>query len=110
MTVGELATEPDERGIHTALLAGLLSHVGLQVEDTKGREGDRRRGGREYFCARNARFVIAPGTPLARKPPRCVVAAELVETSLLFARTFARIDPEAVERLAISEEPTTALH
>jgi ATP-dependent helicase HrpA len=100
MTVGELAAEPDERGIHTALLAGLLSHVGLQVEDTKGRDGDRRRGGREYLGARNARFVIAPGTPLAKKPPRWVVAAELVETSRLFARTVARIDPEVVERLA----------
>jgi ATP-dependent helicase HrpA len=100
MSVGELATEPDERGIHTALLAGLLSHVGLQVEDTKGRDGDRRRGGREYLGARNARFVIAPGTPLAKKPPRWVVAAELVETSRLFARTVARIDPEVVERLA----------
>jgi ATP-dependent helicase HrpA len=100
MSVGELAAEPDERGIHTALLAGLLSHVGLQVEDTKGRDGDRRRGGREYLGARNARFVIAPGTPLARKPPRWVVAAELVETSRLFARTVARIDPEVVERLA----------
>ncbi|MGY1680756.1 ATP-dependent RNA helicase HrpA [Geodermatophilus sp. SYSU D01176] len=96
MTVGEPATEPDERGIHTALLAGLLSHVGLQVEDTKNGRGR----GREYLGARNARFVIAPGTPLAKKPPRWVVAAELVETSRLFARTVARIDPEVVERLA----------
>jgi ATP-dependent helicase HrpA len=100
MTTGELATEPDERGVHTALLAGLLSHVGLQVEEGKGRDGDRRRGGREYLGARNARFVLAPGTPLAKKPPRWVVAAELVETSRLFARTVARIDPEVVERLA----------
>ncbi|MDP9428985.1 MAG: ATP-dependent RNA helicase HrpA, partial [Actinomycetota bacterium] len=100
MTVGELAPEPGERGISAALLSGLLSHVGLQVEDGKGRDGDRRRGGREYLGARNARFVIAPGTPLARKPPRWVVAAELVETSRLFARTVARIDPEVVERLA----------
>ena len=100
MTTGELATEPDERGVHTALLAGLLSHVGLQVEESKGRDGDRRRGGREYLGARNARFVLAPGTPLAKKPPRWVVAAELVETSRLFARTVARIDPEVVERLA----------
>ncbi|RFU23230.1 ATP-dependent RNA helicase HrpA [Geodermatophilus marinus] len=97
MSVGQLAAEPDERGIHTALLAGLLSHVGVQVEDTRG---DRRRGSREYLGARNARFVIAPGTPLARKPPRWVVAAELVETSRLFARTVARVDPEVVERLA----------
>ncbi|MGY1641078.1 ATP-dependent RNA helicase HrpA [Geodermatophilus sp. SYSU D00703] len=102
MGVGELAAEPDERGIHTALLAGLLSHVGVQVEDTKGRNGHNgpSRRGREYLGARNARFVIAPGTPLARKPPRWVVAAELVETSRLYARTVARIDPEVVERLA----------
>ncbi|WP_448610402.1 ATP-dependent RNA helicase HrpA [Geodermatophilus sp. URMC 60] len=96
MGVGELATEPDERGISAALLSGLLSHVGLQVEDTRNSRGR----GREYLGARNARFVIAPGTPLARKPPRWVVAAELVETSRLFARTVARIDPEVVERLA----------
>ncbi|MBB3085085.1 ATP-dependent RNA helicase HrpA [Geodermatophilus sabuli] len=96
MSVGEPAAEPDERGIHTALLAGLLSHVGVQVEDAKAGRGR----GREYLGARNARFVIAPGTPLAKKPPRWVVAAELVETSRLFARTVARIDPEVVERLA----------
>jgi ATP-dependent helicase HrpA len=96
ISVGELATEPDERGIHTALLAGLLSHVGVQVEDAKNTRGR----GREYLGARNARFVIAPGTPLAKKPPRWVVAAELVETSRLFARTVARVDPEVVERLA----------
>ncbi|MGY1830454.1 ATP-dependent RNA helicase HrpA [Geodermatophilus sp. SYSU D01180] len=100
MTPGSLAAEPDERGITTALLAGLLSQVGLQVEDTKRRDGDRRRGGREYLGARGARFVIAPGTPLAKKPPRWVVAAELVETSRLFARTVARVDPDDVERLA----------
>ncbi|MGY1630085.1 ATP-dependent RNA helicase HrpA [Geodermatophilus sp. SYSU D01186] len=100
MSVGELAPEPDERGISTALLSGLLSHVGVQVEDARRKDGDRRRGGREYLGARNARFVIAPGTPLAKKPPRWVVAAELVETSRLFARTVARIDPEVVERLA----------
>jgi ATP-dependent helicase HrpA len=106
MNVGELANEPDERGIHTALLAGLLSHVGLQVENPKGHNGHNgpsrpdRRGSREYLGARNTRFVIAPGTPLAKKPPRWVVAAELVETSRLFARTVARIDPEDVEKLA----------
>jgi ATP-dependent helicase HrpA len=100
MTGGDLAAEPDERGVHAALLAGLLSQVGLQLEDTRKRDGDRRRGGREYLGARGARFVIAPGTPLARKPPRWVVAAELVETSRLFARTVARVDPDDVERLA----------
>src|SRR4051794_31482678 len=96
MTVGEPAAEPDERGITTALLAGLLSHVGLQAEQTQGDK----RPSREYLGTRNTRFVIAPGTPLAKKPPRWVVAAELVETSRLFARTVARIDPETVEKLA----------
>ncbi len=106
MTTGELAAEPDERGIHAALVAGLLSHVGLQTDPAKGLSvqkvpsGGRRRGSREYLGARNSRFVIAPGTPLAKKPPRWVVAAELVETSRLFARTVARIDPETVEGLA----------
>ena len=96
MTVGEPAAEPDERGITAALLAGLLSHVGLQAEQAKGDK----RPSREYLGTRNTRFVIAPGTPLAKKPPRWVVAAELVETSRLFARTVARIDPETVEKLA----------
>jgi ATP-dependent helicase HrpA len=106
MTVGEPAAEPDERGIHAALLAGLLSHVGMQLEPPKGHSGHNgpsradRRGSREYLGTRNTRFVIAPGTPLAKKPPRWVVAAELVETSRLFARTVARIDPETVEKLA----------
>ncbi|TFV83381.1 ATP-dependent RNA helicase HrpA [Blastococcus sp. CT_GayMR16] len=96
MTLGEPAAEADEKGITAALLAGLLSHVGMQVEQAKGDK----RPGREYLGTRNTRFVIAPGTPLAKKPPRWVVAAELVETSRLFARTVARIDPETVERLA----------
>ena len=99
MTVGEPAAEPDERGIHAALLAGLLSHVGLQARAGQGRT-EAGRPGREYLGTRNTRFVIAPGTPLAKKPPRWVVAAELVETSRLFARTVARIDPETVEKLA----------
>jgi ATP-dependent helicase HrpA len=102
MTVGDrsdgIAAEPDERGISAALTAGLLSHVGVQVET--GQRGQGGRPSREYQGARNTRFVIAPGTPLAKKPPRWVVAAELVETSRLFARTVARVDPEVVERLA----------
>jgi ATP-dependent helicase HrpA len=100
MKVGEAATEPDERGIHAALLAGLLSHVGVQVENATGSGGPARRGSREYLGARNTRFVLAPGTPLAKKPPRWVVAAELVETSRLVARTVASVDPEEVERVA----------
>jgi ATP-dependent helicase HrpA len=100
MTLTQPAPEPDERGITASLLAGLLSQIGLQVDEGKAKDGDRRRGSREYLGPRNARFVLAPGTPLARKPPRWVVAAELVETSRLFARMVARIEPEVVEGLA----------
>ncbi|OBK92315.1 ATP-dependent RNA helicase HrpA [Mycobacterium asiaticum] len=75
--------------IHAALLAGLLSHVGMRRED-----------GREYLGARNARFVLAPGSVLTKKPPRWVVVADLVETSRLYGRIAARIQPEIVERVA----------
>ncbi|MCW2584409.1 MAG: hrpA [Klenkia sp.] len=101
MTTGELAPEPDERGVHAALLSGLLSQVGLQLEPGKdAAPAEKRRGSREYTGARGARFVIAPGSVLTRKPPRWVVAGELVETSRLFARTVARVDPETIEELA----------
>lgn len=75
--------------IHAALVAGLLSHVGL-------RDGD----ARDYQGARNTRFVLAPGSVLTRRPPRWIVVADLVETSRLFGRTAARIEPEVVERIA----------
>ncbi|MGX4710818.1 ATP-dependent RNA helicase HrpA [Rhodococcus sp. DMF-1] len=75
--------------IHQSLLAGLLSHVGL-------REGEKR----DFLGARGTRFAIFPGSSLARKPPRWVMAAELVETSRLWARTAARIEPEWAEKLA----------
>jgi ATP-dependent helicase HrpA len=79
----------DPARVHAALLAGLLSHIGL-------REGD----GRDYAGARNSKFVLAPGSVLTKKPPRWVVVADLVETSRLFGRIAARIEPEAVERVA----------
>ncbi len=79
----------DADAVHRALLAGLLSHVGVYHE--------RRR---DYLGARASRFVIFPGSGLARKPPAWVMAAELVETSRLFARTVARIDPAWIEPLA----------
>ncbi len=74
--------------IHAALTAGLLSHIGL-------REGD----AREFTGARSAKFVLAPGSVLAKRPPRWVVVAELVETSRLYGRTAARIEPEVLERV-----------
>ena len=62
--------------------------------------GPRRRRGDEYRGARNARFAILPGSALASKPPAWVMAAELVETVRLWARTVARIQPEWAEQLA----------
>ncbi|HEX3591875.1 MAG TPA: ATP-dependent RNA helicase HrpA [Pseudonocardiaceae bacterium] len=87
MTPSDNPSEPDQ--LHQALLAGLLSHVGLK--DTQRNE---------YQGARNAKFAVFPGSALFRKPPRWVMAAELVETSRLWGRIAARIEPEWVERLA----------
>jgi ATP-dependent helicase HrpA len=84
--------------IHISLLAGLLSHIGMKDTDPSPRGA--RRGAAEFTGARGARFAIFPDSALARKPPQWVVAAELVETSRLWARTAARIEPEWAERLA----------
>jgi len=83
------AEGPDTARIHAALVSGLLSHVGLREGET-----------REYTGARNAKFVLAPGSVLTRRPPRWLVVADLVETSRLYGRTGARIEPEMVERVA----------
>ena len=91
--------EPAEPArVHAALTAGLLSHIGRRGGDGTGRQGED--GGREYAGARNTRFVLAPGSVLTRKPPAWVVVADLVETSRLFGRTAARVDPAMVERVA----------
>ncbi|MEU0043521.1 ATP-dependent RNA helicase HrpA [Streptomyces werraensis] len=90
--------------IHVSLLAGLLSHIGMKdVKESKdsGQGGGRRDGGRnEYLGARNAKFAIFPGSALFKRPPRFVMSAELVETSRLWARVNAKIEPEWVEPLA----------
>ncbi|WP_338780730.1 ATP-dependent RNA helicase HrpA [Streptomyces sp. DG1A-41] len=78
--------------IHVSLLAGLLSHIGMK--DVK--DGAKN----EYLGARNAKFAIFPGSALFKKPPRFVMSAELVETSRLWARVNAKIEPEWVEPLA----------
>ena len=86
-------TEQDEPAdparVHAALTAGLLSHIGLRDGDT-----------REYAGARNAKFVLAPGSVLTKRPPQWIVVADLVETSRLFGRIAARVEPESVERVA----------
>ncbi|MEW1699522.1 ATP-dependent RNA helicase HrpA [Streptomyces sp. NPDC093249] len=97
-----------EQSVHVSLLAGLLSHIGLKdVKESKdgakdgGKDGGRREGGRnEYLGARNAKFALFPGSALFKKPPRFVMSAELVETSRLWARVNARIEPEWIEPLA----------
>jgi ATP-dependent helicase HrpA len=81
------AGHPDH--VHRAVLAGLLSQIGV-------RDGE----GREFRGARDARFVIAPGSVLTRRPPRWVMAAELVETNQLWARRVVAIQPEWAEPLA----------
>lgn len=89
--------------VHVSLLAGLLSHIGMKdVKESKDSgPGARKDGGRgEYVGARNAKFAIFPGSALFKKPPRFVMSAELVETSRLWARVNAKIEPEWVEPLA----------
>nr|WP_238786904.1 ATP-dependent RNA helicase HrpA [Ferrimonas lipolytica] len=85
MTIGERA---DYEQIHRSLLAGLLSHIGH-----KEPEG-------HFKGARNSKFFVFPGSKLAKKPPKWIMAAELTETSRLFARTVAKIDPAWIEPLA----------
>ncbi|MCZ9347526.1 ATP-dependent RNA helicase HrpA, partial [Streptomyces sp. TRM76130] len=90
---------PGDR-VHQSLLAGLLSHIGVKDVKDAGREGAKSAAKNEYLGARNAKFAIFPGSALFKKPPRFVMSAELVETSRLWARVNARIEPEWVEPLA----------
>ncbi|WP_232835875.1 ATP-dependent RNA helicase HrpA [Actinocorallia populi] len=82
-------TPGDPYKIHVSLLSGLLSHIGLFDSEK-----------REYVGARNAKFAIFPGSGLFKKNPRWVMSAELVETSRLWARVNAKIEPDWVEPLA----------
>ncbi|UZX03845.1 ATP-dependent RNA helicase HrpA [Arthrobacter sp. CDRTa11] len=76
-------------GIHISLLSGLLSHIGI-LDERK----------REYAGARGSRFAIFPGSALFKKSPTFVMAAELVETSRLWARVAAKFDPVWAEQVA----------
>lgn len=86
LRLNQQAATPD--AIHKAILAGLLSHVAVKSPD-KG-----------FLGARNLKLSIFPGSPLAKKPPQWFMAGSLVETSRLFARTIAPIDPAWLEELA----------
>ncbi|MFD5278877.1 ATP-dependent RNA helicase HrpA [Pseudarthrobacter sp. NPDC058362] len=76
-------------GVHISLLSGLLSHIGI-LDERK----------REYAGARGSRFAIFPGSALFKKSPTFVMAAELVETSRLWARVAAKFDPLWAEQVA----------
>ncbi|MFC1443460.1 ATP-dependent RNA helicase HrpA [Streptacidiphilus sp. N1-10] len=87
--LGHPADEVDGDAVHRSLLAGLLSHIGLKDAEKQ-----------EYFGARSAKFAIFPGSALFKKTPRWVIAAELVETSRLWARIAAKVEPEWIEEQA----------
>lgn len=88
-------------GVHRSVLSGLLSRLGAR-DDTQNREirGSRRLKAQEYIGSRGTRFVLFPGSVLAKKPPEFVMSVELVETSRLFARGNAVVQPEWAEELA----------
>jgi len=99
VAVNATPAEPDQ--VHRALLAGLLSHVGVRdagAADARGPRG--RRPLTEYTGARGARFALSPGSGLARKPPDWAMVAELVETNRLWGHTAARVDPRWIEPVA----------
>jgi ATP-dependent helicase HrpA len=94
----------DPEGIHKCLLSGLLSQIGIKQPYEKkvwqnGKEKPNRAAA-EYAGAGGKKFVIFPGSALAKKPPEAIISAELVETSRLFARMNAEILPEWAEQLA----------
>lgn len=74
--------------LHQALLSGMLSQLGQKQDN------------HEFLGARNRKFYVFPGSGLFKKPPKWLMSAELVETSRLFARMNARIEPEWIEPLA----------
>nr|MDJ0806640.1 ATP-dependent RNA helicase HrpA [Gammaproteobacteria bacterium] len=84
----ESEAEAGYEEIHRAVLSGLLSHIGLRSKE------------RDYLGARNSRFHVFPGSGLFKKQPKWVMAAELVETTKLYARTVANIQPEWIEAAA----------
>ncbi|HVY80283.1 MAG TPA: ATP-dependent RNA helicase HrpA [Steroidobacteraceae bacterium] len=88
--VAELKLRPNQveasyAELHQAILTGFLGSIGNLDER------------REYDGPRGVRFVIAPGTPLASRPPKWVVAGSLIETTRLYARMVAAVDPGWIE-------------
>ena len=101
---GNPKVDPD--GIHKSLLSGLLSQIGLkQLSEKKNNDKSLKsekpqKSSNEYLGSNGKKFVVFPGSTLAKKPPAAIMSAELVETSRLFARMNAAINPEWAEDLA----------
>ena len=76
----------DYANLHQAILTGFLGNIGTLDEK------------REYLGARGSKFIVAPGTPLASKPPKWVVAGSIMETTRVFARMVASVEPQWIER------------
>jgi ATP-dependent helicase HrpA len=86
---GEGVKEANYEQIHKALLAGLLGNIGFKDGDSES-----------YAGARGIRFFVAPGSTLKKTRPKWVIAAELVDTTKLYARCVAKIEPDWIEPLA----------
>ena len=117
-----LVSSWDDQGIHRAMLSGLLSSMGMQIihepkaSDFTGLKGAARakamkraqkRSKNEYRGARGTHFAIFPGSAVSKSTPAWIMSAELVETSRLWARYCAAIDPAWAEPLARSLTRTT---
>ncbi len=89
-----------QAGIHQALLSGMLSMVGLRDDEDAHSGKGKKSGPKSYLGARARRFHIFPGSALHKAGPRWMMAAELVETSRVFARVCAAIKPEWLEQQA----------
>lgn len=84
--------EANYEQVHTSLLTGLLGNLGYKMPEAEARAAP-------FLGARGIKFFIWPGSPRVKKCGRWIMAAELVETSKLFARTVADVDPQWIERV-----------
>jgi len=82
-------TDADHDVIHQALLSGLLGNIGNKSVEKNG-----------FLGPRDIRFNIHPGSLQAKKPPRCLLCAKLVETTRMYGCMVAQISPEWIEKLA----------
>ncbi|ASP39707.1 ATP-dependent RNA helicase HrpA [Bacterioplanes sanyensis] len=87
LSLNENGEPADYASVHKALLAGMLSQIGFKAE------------GSEYLGARNRKLMIFPASGLYKKRPKWIMAAELMETSRLYAREVALVEPQWIEEI-----------